>query len=172
MSGTKSASGTARGADGGAARILTRLGIDWPLGTRQPSWWRFLIATAVAIGGSLLACRLLVVAGESVFPSTVGYGHFAFADYAKLTVVGVLLACLAWPVVTLVAGHAARLFFWLTVIVTVVSFAPDVWVWHLGQAADGVFVLAVMHVAVAVVTYPALVLIAPQRDSRARVQEA
>ncbi|GAB3610802.1 hypothetical protein GCM10027414_29280 [Humibacter ginsengiterrae] len=52
---------------------------------------------------------------------------------------------------------------WFTVLVTVVSFEPDVWIWRLGQVPQGVLVLALMHVTVAAVTYPALVVIAPQR---------
>jgi hypothetical protein len=35
-----------------------------------------------------------------VFPSTKGYGHFQFSDYAKLTIIGVIIACVAWPIVT------------------------------------------------------------------------
>lgn len=150
----------------GTQRLLERMGIDLPLGSRQPSWWRFVIATVLAVAASLAACALLVIVGERLFPATVGYGHFAFADYSKLTVAGVLIACIAWPVVTLLSSHGARLFFWLAVLVTLVSFAPDAWIWHLGQIPEGVLVLAVMHVAVAAITYSALVLIAPQRPSR------
>lgn len=153
-----------------AVRLLERWGIDLPLGSRQPQWWRLLAATVVAVVGSVAACALLVLIGEALFPATVGYGHFAFPDYAKLTVVGVLIACVAWPVTTLLSTHATRLFFWLAVLVTVVSFAPDVWIWYQGQMPEGVFVLALMHIAVAIVTYPALVLIAPQpRRDRSRL---
>ena len=154
---------SAKGQSTRVPQALSMIGIDFPLGSRQPRLWRFGVATVVAVAGSLAACALLVAAAEALFPSTVGYGHFAFADYAKLAIVGVLIACMAWPVVTLFASRAARLFFWLAVIVTVVSLLPDIWIWHLGQAPLGVFTLGVMHVAVAIVTYPALVLIAPQQ---------
>jgi hypothetical protein len=40
------------------------------------------------------------VPGPGCFPATWGYAHFQFSDYAKLTVIGVLIACAAWPVVT------------------------------------------------------------------------
>jgi hypothetical protein len=122
-----------------------------------------LIASAVAVLGSVAACTLLVILGEALFPATAGYEHFAFQDYTKLTVIGVLVACLAWPIAALLSSKAARLFFWLAVLVTLLSFAPDLWIWHLGQIPEGVLVLALMHIAAAAVTYPALVFIAPQQ---------
>lgn len=144
-------------------QLLRRLGIDLPLGSMQPSWWRLIVATVVAVIGSVAACALLAIVGEAIFPATTGYAHFAFQDYSRLTVVGVLIACAAWPVITLLSSQAPRIFFWLAVLVTVVSFTPDIWIWHQGQLPEGVLVLALMHVGVAVVTYPALVLIAPQQ---------
>jgi hypothetical protein len=50
---------------------------------------------------------ILVTIGTAVFPSTKGYVHFQFSDYAKLTIIGVVIACLAWPVVTRISviGH-------------------------------------------------------------------
>ena len=137
--------------------------LDFPAGKRQPALWRFVVAVVVAVVGSLAACAVLVVIGTMAFPATVGYSHFAFGDYSRLVIIGVLAACAAWPVVTLVSSRAARLFLWLTVAVTIASFAPDLWILHTGQVAQGVLVLAVMHVAVALVTFPALVKIAPQR---------
>lgn len=148
----------------GALRPLVRyLRIDLPAGARQPRLWRWVVATVVAVVGSVAACALLARLGPVVFPATAGYGHFRFADYTKLTVLGVLVACAAWPVATWVSSRAARpLFLWAAVAVTIVSFAPDGWILMHGQSPQGVLVLGVMHVAVAAVTYPALVLIAAQ----------
>jgi hypothetical protein len=142
------------------------LSLDLPVGSAQPSWWRWIVATVVAVGASLAACFGLARLGVALFPSTAGYAHFAFSDYARLTVVGVLAACIAWPIVTLVTTRAGRLFFWLAVIVTIVSLAPDAWILHQGQPTDGVAVLIAMHFALALITYPALVFIAPQRAVR------
>lgn len=139
--------------------------LDFPTGRQQPSLWRFVVAVIVAVGGSLIACAVLVAVGTAVFPMTIGYGHFVFADYSKLVIIGVLIACASWPLVTLISSRAARLFLILTIAVTIVSFAPDLWILHTGQVAEGVLVLAVMHVAVALVTLPALVFIAPQRST-------
>ena len=59
-----------------------------------------------------------MVIGQAVFPSTRGYAHFQFADYAKLTVIGVVIACAAWPAVTRVYAAPRWLFFRLAVLVT------------------------------------------------------
>ncbi|NEM92292.1 DUF6069 family protein [Galbitalea soli] len=144
---------------------LQALGLDFPGAPNQPSALRILVATIVAVGGSLLACALLAALGVVLFPSTRGYEHYGFSDYGKLTIIGVVVAALAWPIVTRVSSRARLLYFWLAVIVTVVSFAPDAWILYQGQPAGGVFILALMHIALAVITYPALVLIAPPRGA-------
>ncbi|AMM21499.1 hypothetical protein AX769_16840 [Frondihabitans sp. PAMC 28766] len=137
---------------------------DLPGGRRQPRAWRWVLATIVAVGVSLAACAALVAVGKAVYPSTVGYQHYAFGDYGKLTIIGVVVACSAWPLMTLVSSRARAPFFLLTIIVTVVGLAPDGYILFRGQPADAVLVLVWMHLALAIVTYPALVLIAPQRQ--------
>ncbi len=128
---------------------------------RQPSAGRVLVATIVAVAGSLLADAVLVSVGTRVLPSTRGYVHFQFADYAKLTVIGVLVACAAWPVVTRISSAPRWLFLRLAVLVTLVLWLPDVYLLVRGQPGQDVSVLMVMHVAIAVVTYNALVRLAP-----------
>jgi CDP-diglyceride synthetase len=96
-----------------------------------------------------------------VFPATKGYAHFQFPDYAKLTVIGVVIACVAWPVVTRVSSDPRWLFFRLAILVTVVLLLPDVYILYGGQPADAVAVLMVMHLAIALVTYNLLVHLAP-----------
>jgi len=139
--------------------------IDLPGLRAQPRAGRFALATLVAVVGSVAACALLAIAGAALFPSTRGYEHFQFADYTKLTVVGVLIACAGWLVACALSSRARRLYLWAAVAVTIVSFAPDVWILMRGQSAEGVFVLAIMHVAVAIITYVAVVFIARQRDA-------
>ncbi len=137
--------------------------LDLPRGAAQPSLARVLVATVVAVVGSMLACWLLAAAAVHLDPSLQGYDHFKFVDYAKLGIPGVVVACAAWPVVTWFSSRARRVFLLLAVLVTVASFAPDLWIGIHGQPAAGVWTLVLMHVALLVVTYPALVLIAPQR---------
>jgi hypothetical protein len=143
--------------------VLDLLKLDFPRGRAQPSPWRWVVATIIAVGLSLAACAGLADLGVALFPSTAGYDHFQFADYGRLTIGGVLAACIAWPLVTLVTTHGRWLFFWLALIVTVVGLAPDAWILLQGQPANAVTMLVVMHFALALITYPALVLIAPQR---------
>jgi hypothetical protein len=142
-------------------QIWTR--VDFSPKHRQPQWWRLAVATVLAIGLSLAACAALVVAGEHVWPATKGYVHFQFADYAKLTIVGVLIACAGWPIVTRISSAPRWLFFRLAILVTLVLWLPDVWIWMKGESAQGVAVLAIMHLAIALVTYNLLVRVAPAR---------
>jgi hypothetical protein len=141
--------------------VWARIDFDPP--HRPPAWWRVLLATALAIVGSLLADAALVAIGTHVFPATNGYSHFQFADYAKLTVIGVLIAGAGWPIVTRYCAAPRRLFFWLAIVVTLVLFLPDLYILWQGQSAQAVGVLMVMHVAIALVTYNLLVHLASVR---------
>jgi len=142
-------------------RALSLFRVDFESGHRQPSVLKVGLATAVSIGGSLLADALLVLLGTAVFPSTKGYVHFHFNDYARLTVIGVVIACVGWPIVTRITSSPKWLFLRLAVLVTLVLFAPDLWLLAKGQPPKAVGILMVMHFAIALVTYNALVRIAP-----------
>jgi hypothetical protein len=144
-------------------RVLTWARIDLDPPHRPPAPWRVAVATVLSIVGSLLADAALVAVGTHVFPATNGYSHFQFADYAKLTVIGVVIAGAGGAVVTRVCAAPRRLFFWSAIVVTLVLFLPDVYIWWQGQIAQGVCVLMAMHVAIALVTYSLLVRVAPVR---------
>jgi hypothetical protein len=139
--------------------------VDFSPQHRQPSAGRVLLATIASIAGSLAADAILVVIGKAVFPSTKGFVHFQFSDYAKLTVVGVIIACVAWPIVTRISSAPQWLFFRLAILVTLVLLLPDLYILHMGEPAKGVAVLIVMHVAIALVTYNLLVHLAPVRPA-------
>ena len=47
-------------------------------------------------------------------------------------------------------------------------YLPDVYIWYRGQPAKAVLVLMCMHLAIAVVTYRSLVVLAPVRRQRLR----
>ena len=53
------------------------------------------------------------------------------------------------------------LFFRLAILVTLALWLPDVYILYLGQPADAVAVLVVMHLAIALITYNLLVRLAP-----------
>ena len=146
------------------------------------STWIFLLSTvnlssgasALATFGSIVGClvadAILVMIGEAIFPSTKGYVHFRFSDYGKLTVIGVIIACAAWPIVTRVTSAPRWLFYRLAILVTLFLLLPDIYILHQGQPADAVAVLMVMHLAIALITYNLLVRTAPARPVRQTAQ--
>ena len=146
-------------------QLASRARVDFPAQHRQPSAGRVLLATAASIAGSLAADAILVVIGTAIFPGTRDFAHFQFSDYAKLTVIGVIIACVAWPVVTRISSAPRWLFFRLAILVTLVLLLPDLYILHTGEPAKGIAVLMVMHVAIALVTYNLLVHIAPVRPA-------
>jgi hypothetical protein len=142
-------------------RSFELLRIDLKPTHGQPSALRVLLASIVALVGSLVADAILVALGKAVFPSTKDYSHFVFSDYGKLTVIGVIVACIGWPIVTRISSSPRWLFFRLAIVVTLVLFLPDLYILKQGQPAKAVAVLMCMHVAIALVTYNALVHLAP-----------
>jgi hypothetical protein len=142
-------------------RAMSLLHLDFAPAHRQPGWLRVLAASLASIAGSLAADAVLVVIGQAVFPSTRGYGHFQFSDYGKLTVIGVIIACVGWPVVTRISSAPRWLFLRLAILTTLVLWLPDVYILHGGAPGKAVAVLMVMHVAIALVTYNLLVRVAP-----------
>jgi hypothetical protein len=142
------------------SRALNTVRVDFAPIHRQPSTPRVIAATIAAIAGSLVSDALLVVIGERVFPSTKGYVHFQFGDYAKLTIIGVVFAGLAWPIVTRASSAPRWLYSRLAVLVTLVLLLPDVWLLHQHQSTRSVGVLMAMHVAIALITYFAVTRIA------------
>jgi hypothetical protein len=148
-------------------RALGVARLDFAPAHLQPSAARVGMATVAALAGSLGADALLVALGTAVFPSTRGYVHFAFADYAKLTIIGVLIACAGWPVVTRITSAPQWLFLRLAILTTLVLYLPDLYLLMLGDPVEAVGVLMVMHLAIAAVTYCALVWLAPVRPDPA-----
>lgn len=121
------------------------------------------VAVSVAVVGSLAADRLLIALWTGVVPTSRGYGHFRLADYATLTVVGVLAAGAAWPVVCRICPTPRWLFLRLAGLVVVVLWLPDLVLLVGGQPVTDVAVLMVLHGVVAVITYHSLVRLAPPR---------
>jgi Family of unknown function (DUF6069) len=149
-------------------RSLDLAKVDFAPSHGQPSAARVLLATVMALVGSLVADAAIVAIGEAVFPSTKGYGHFQFSDYSKLTVIGVIIACAAWPIVTRISSAPRWLFFRMAIVVTLVLLLPDLYILKQGQPAKAVAVLMIMHLAIALVTYNALVHLAPVGSRRYR----
>jgi hypothetical protein len=137
--------------------------LDFAPDHRQPSGLRVVLATVVSIVGSLLADALIVVVAQALVPSDKGYAHFQFSDYAKLTVIGVIIACVAWPITTRITSRPRWMFLRMAMLVTLVLWLPDVYILVKGQPGKAVAFLFLMHLAIALVTYNALVHLAPLR---------
>jgi hypothetical protein len=153
-------------------RALRLFHVDFAPDHRQPSTAAVVVATIVSIVGSLAFDALLVTIAQAVFPSTKGYPHFQFHDYAKLTVIGVVIACLAWPIVTRISSAPRWLFLRMAVAVTLVLWLPDVYILAGGAPPRAVAFLFLMHLAIALVTYNCLVHIAKTRPLAAAAAPA
>jgi hypothetical protein len=134
--------------------------VDFAPAHRPPSAARVLTATIASIAGSLAADAALVAIGTAIFSSTHDYVHFQFHDYAKLTVIGVVIACVAWPVVTRISSQPRWLFLRLAILVTMALWLPDLYILVRGQPPEAVAVLMIMHLAIALITYNCLVHVA------------
>lgn len=131
---------------------------------RSPSAIAVAVATVASLVLCLLADWLLAKAAVAIFPATRGYVHFQFSDYSKLTIIGVIIACIAWPIVARVTSDPRWVFFRLAILVTIVLLLPDLYIWLKGQSGHAVLFLALMHLAIALITYNLLVHVAPVRE--------
>ena len=150
------------------ARLLALARVEWSPRHRAPAVLRLAIATVITVAAALLADALLVAIGTHVFPSTRGYGHFRFNDYAKLTIIGVVVGCIGWPVLTRISSSPRWLYGRLMILATLALFLPDAWLLLRGQPLKAVAVLMSMHVAIALVIYVVMVSVAPVRKAADR----
>lgn len=123
----------------------------------QPSEGRFFVVAVLAILGSLAADALIVALAGHLDPAIKNYPHFRFDDYGTLTVVGVFCACVAWTVVRHISSSPRWVFLRLAILVTLVLWVPDLYLFTKHEPASAVTVLMLMHLAVALVTYNLLV---------------
>jgi hypothetical protein len=87
-------------------------------GHRAPAAWAVAGAAVVSIALCLAIDALLVRVGTAAFPGTRDYVHFQFSDYSKLTVIGIVIASAAWPVVARLTSQPRWVFVRLAVLVT------------------------------------------------------
>jgi hypothetical protein len=120
---------------------------------RPPSVARMLVVSALVVAASLGSDVTLVHLATSEWPQLRSYGHFRFSDYGTLTIVGVLPACVAWPLVIRLTAEPRIRFFRLALAATVVLVMPDIWILLRHEPVR----------AIALVAYNALVHLAPPR---------
>jgi hypothetical protein len=118
--------------------------------------------TAAAV--SLAADVVLVAAGRAVLSVPASFGKFAFGGYAMLTVLGVAGATATWWAVTRLSSRPQWLLTRLAALGTAVFLIPDFLLLGTpGNPAGPVAVLMLMRLAIAVITYLALIKVAPVR---------
>jgi len=145
----------------GLRRWLELAKIDLSPRHGQPTLARCIAALIVANAGSLIADAILVAIGTAIFPSTRGFAHFQPSDYGKLTIVGVTLACLSWPIVTRFTSEPRWVFLRLAVLVTLCLWLPDLWIRVHGEISEGAAVLMAMALAIALIACSTLVRVIP-----------
>jgi hypothetical protein len=112
-----------------------------------------------------------VAISNTIFASTRHFSHFGFLDYGGLTVLGAVVATAAWSLVVRSSERPRRLFFRLALVVVPLLWLPDAWLLARAESSAGVGGLILMHVAVALVTYNALVRLAPPTVPGAAVHD-
>ena len=146
-------------------RTLTRLRIDSSPSGSLPSVGRVVAVSVLSALVSLAGDVALVTWSTRAFPADKNYSHFHFVDYGTLTIVGVAAACAAWFVITRVTSSARWFFFRLTVTVMLALWIPDLYLFARSEPTSAVAVLMLMHLVIALVTYNALVRLAPVREA-------
>jgi hypothetical protein len=147
-------------------RTLASWRVDMKPSGQRPSAVRLLTVSLLAVVGSVGANALLVALVKYLNPALSNYSHFQLSDYGTLTVIGVLAACAAWDVVLRISSSPRWLLFRLAVLVTLVLWIPDVYLFTKHEPGAGVVTLMIMHLAVAVVTYNLLVRFAAPSSER------
>ena len=115
-------------------RVMAWTKVDFAPAHRQPQWWRVALATVLAIGLSLAADAALVAIGDARVPRDQGLRALPVLRLRQADGRGRLIGCAAWPIVTRISSAPRWLFFRLAILVTLVLWLPDVWIWHKGAA--------------------------------------
>ena len=126
-----------------------------------PSGLRVAMITAVAAIGSVFVNAVIVWIAKAANPSLQDYSHFRLWDYGTLSVVGVAGAGVAWYIASRYLATPRVVFFRVAIAVTLVLWAPDVWILVKHEPTRAVLFLAFMHLTVALITYNLLVFAAP-----------
>ena len=147
------------------AQRASRLTGTGPAPDAAPPAHRRVVAAGLAAAAlSLAADAVLVTVGRAAFTAPASFGKFGFGSYALLTVLGVAGATVAWGAVTRLSSRPAWLLTRLAALVTALFLIPDFLLFGTpGNPAGPVGILMLMHLATAVITYTALLKIAPAR---------
>jgi len=129
-------------------------------------------AGLAAAAVSLATDVVLATIGRAVLSVPESFDKFAFGTYAVLTVVGVAGAMATWSALTRLSSRPQWLLTRLAALASALFLIPDFLLLGTpGNPTGPVVILMLMHLAIAVVTYTALIKIAPVRG-RTHVTDA
>ena len=150
------------------AQRASRLTGTRPLAQTVPPTYRRVVAAGLAAAAVSLAVDLMLATiGRATFTVPASFGKFAFGTYALLTVLGVAGAAATWAAVARLSSRPKWLLTRLAALVTALFLIPDfLLLGTRGNPAGPVAMLMLMHLAIAVITYAALIELAPVRDRR------
>jgi hypothetical protein len=148
-----------------AQRAFRLAGINPSPKAAPPTHRRLAAAGLAAVVVSLVADIVLAAAGRAAFTVPVSFSKFSFGSYGLLTVLGIAGATATWGAVTRLSSRPKWLLTRLAVLVSALFLIPDFLL--LGTPANPtgpVVILMLMHLAIAAITYTALIKVAPVRQ--------
>lgn len=153
------------------ARLAVRVTrLDLRPASPLPTLLRTGVGIVVGVLLSLGVNWLIVRVATTLAPSLASFPHFQLHDYGRLTVIGSLIACAGWPILTRLSSSPGWIYGWVALLGTLVLWLPDLYIWAvLHEPAPEVLVLAAMHVAVVLVSCASMVLIAARPRDAARL---
>lgn len=135
--------------------------------TVPPAHRRLAAAGLAAAAVSLSADAALVTIGRAAFTVPASFGKFSFGGYALLTMLGVAGATVVWRAVTRLSSRPKWLLTRLAALATALLLIPDFLLFGTpGNPVGPVVILMLMHLAVAIITYTALIKVAPVRGGQ------
>jgi len=133
-------------------------------GATPPARRRVLAAGLAAAAVSLAADVVLATIGQAAFTVPASFGKFGFGTYALPTMAGVAGATATWAAVTRLSSRPNWLLTRLAALVTAMFLIPDfLLVGTPGNPTGPVTILMLMRLATALITYTALIKVAPVR---------
>lgn len=147
-----------------SARRLTETG---PAPDAAPPAHRRVAAAGLAAAAiSLAAGAVLAAIGQAAFAVPASYGKFAFTTYAARTALIAAGATATWWGVTRLSSRPKWLMTRLAVLATALFLTPDFLLLGIpGNPTGPVVIVMLMHLALAVITYAALIKVAPLRGA-------
>ncbi len=127
-----------------------------------PRLGRLVAAGLAAVAVSLLADIVLAAIGQAAFTVPAGFGKFGFGSYSLLPVAGITGATATWWAVTRLSSQPRWLLTRLAALATALFLIPDFLLLGTpGNPGGPVVILMLMRLAAALITYTALIKIAP-----------